>query len=81
MDSLGLPVRESASFTSTRWCSNGASVPAAGDTLDVSLGEIHEVLAYYNNPDVVADHRDGQQHARDELHDRVVKPSADPLTE
>lgn len=61
---------------------NGVSVPAAADALDVSVGEIHEALAYYyNNPEVIADHRDRQQRARDDLQNRVIKPPADPLTE
>jgi uncharacterized protein (DUF433 family) len=61
---------------------NGVSVPAAADAFDVSVGEIHEALAYYyNHPDVVADHRERQQRARSELQERAVKPPADPLTE
>ena len=52
-----------------------ASVAAAADALDITIGEIHEALAYYyNNPETIAEYRDSQEKALTELQDRAVKP-------
>ena len=60
----------------------GASVPAAADALDVSVGDIHEALAYYyNHPEIIAEHRERQEKVLDKLEDRAVKPPVDTTSE
>ena len=56
-----------------------ASPVEAAAMYDVSLGAVHEALAYYyNNPEEMARHRKRQEQALDELHERVTKP---PVTD
>lgn len=53
----------------------GAAPAEAAAALDVSLGEVHEALAYYyNNPEEMARHRKRQERALDDLNERVTKP-------
>jgi len=54
----------------------GDKSPAeAAAMYDISLGKVHEALAYYyNNPEEMARHRTRQEQALDELHNRVRKP-------
>lgn len=60
----------------------GSSVAAAADSLGVSVGEIHEALAYYyNHPEIVADHRERQEKALTEIEQRAVKPPVDATSE
>ena len=54
----------------------GDTSPAeAAATLDLSLGEVYEALAYYyNNPDEMARHRKRQETALDDIRERAMKP-------
>lgn len=55
--------------------SGDSEPPAVADALDITLGEVHEALAYYyNHPAEMRQYREHEAESLAQLEERAVKP-------